>query len=209
MKKLIILGSLVAVLVAGTIAFNAIPALGQRGPFSMPFSRNADFDQDNCPMQSGDTSGEYVTCINSGMEGIADFLGLTADELTLELQQGKTLAQIAEARNITRDALIEAVIASHNEHLQTLVANDNITAEQAEQMLAFMTEKANWMIDRVHDSSGFGGPGWGGMHGQGMMGSSMMGNGMMGNGYANGAGYGGMMGGSYANGTGYGGMMGR
>jgi len=92
---------------------------------------------------------------------LAETLGLTSDELTTEVSSGKTIAQIAEEKGVSRTDLVAAVETAHNNALAQAVADGYLTQEQADSMLAQMTGRYEWMIDNA-------GAGYGmmGRHGQ-------------------------------------------
>lgn len=79
---------------------------------------------------------------NSLIAIAAEKLGLTQAELMTELQAGKTLAQVASEHNVTLDSIIEAFLAPRVERLNELVANGQLTQEQADTMLATMRANA-------------------------------------------------------------------
>lgn len=93
-----------------------------------------------------------------GMLGYAaDALGLSAEELAIELQAGKTLAQVAAERGIAREGVVNSLLASQQEALAARVAAGYLTQEQADAMLAQMRAHADWMLDQTH--AGYG-PCW-------------------------------------------------
>lgn len=124
---------------------------------------------------------------NSLLTIAAEKLGMTTSELLTELQAGKTIADVAAEKNVAVDTIVEAVIAERTAQLDELVANGQLTQEEADAMLALMKANITRRINEDWSAGGFGrgmmgggfGPGFGG-HG-GMMGGrgGMMG-GMMG-----------------------------
>ena len=92
-------------------------------------------------------------------EGIAEFLGITPQQLRTELQ-GKSLAQVAQAHGKTRDQLKQFIVSSAQTRLAEAVRTGRITQQQADRMLEALNRNLDQMIDRVHDTSGRGrGPG--------------------------------------------------
>jgi len=75
---------------------------------------------------------------NSLVAVAAEQLGLTQAELAAELEAGKTLAQAAEERGVPLETLVEAFLAPRAERLAALVAAEQVTQEQIDQMLATM-----------------------------------------------------------------------
>ncbi|MDZ4230587.1 MAG: DUF2680 domain-containing protein, partial [Dehalococcoidales bacterium] len=149
-------------------------------------------------------------------EAITDLLGLTHEEVWQQLQDGKSLVEIAAAQGVTEDELVGAITIAQREAVQSRVEAGVLTQEQANFMLQQMEQRIRVAVNTaggfagVNGHCGYGaagtGLGYGMMHGWGN--GTGTGYGMMG-GWNNGTGYGGMMGGwGNGTGTGYGGMMG-
>lgn len=126
----------------------------------------------------------------------ADALGLTTDELRAALADGSTLADVAEDQGVAVDDLVAALVAAAEERIDDAVADGRLTAEEAEQRKAELTER---MTERVQSGLGGGeqhramrgeghGDGHGRMHGQ-MRGGD--GSGLQGRGMGAGLGFGG------------------
>ncbi|MBI2934324.1 MAG: hypothetical protein HYY29_02015 [Chloroflexi bacterium] len=215
MKKLAVILAL-AVTVLGGLFFGA-PALAASvfgvGPNQVGPAAG---DEWGCPMM-GDGTGQAGAYITPDLQRIAAFLGLAPEDLRTQLQSGKSLAQIAQGKNITRQALLDAVLAPVKDTLQLRLKYGYLTQAQFDAILQQETAGANAFIDRTSATTttpgqgyapgagGYGG-GYGGMMGRGgMMGGGMMGGpGMMGGGFGPG-----MMGGGFGPGMmGGGGMMG-
>ncbi len=118
---------------------------------------------------------------------LADKLGLTSDQLTAEVNSGKTISQIAAEKGISRADLVTALETAHKDSLAKAVTDGVITQVQADSILAQMSGRYDWMLDNMGNG--------------GMMGGQYGPSGMMNGQY----GPGGMMGGQY----GPGGLMNR
>jgi len=70
-----------------------------------------------------------------GPDAAASYLGLTQAQLQTDLQNGKTLAQIAAAQGKSVDGLKQALLADARTHLDQAVKDGKITAAQEQQML--------------------------------------------------------------------------
>ncbi len=102
---------------------------------------------------------------------IAKKLGLTYEQLTQAVQNGQTITQLAEAKDVSLDELKEAAKGAIKTSLVDLVKQGALTQDQAD-----------WMLDHLDDMPMFnfeqdfgpgmmqGGYGRGGMMGRGMMG---------------------------------------
>jgi len=78
---------------------------------------------------------------NSLVAVAAETLGMERADLVAELQDGKTIAQVAEEQGVDIQAIVEAFLAPRAEMLAEAVAEGRITQEQADRMLDRMTEK--------------------------------------------------------------------
>jgi polyhydroxyalkanoate synthesis regulator phasin len=82
-----------------------------------------------------------------GPRVVADLLGMTPDQLRTELQSGKSLALIAEAKGVSRDTLKSKILDAQKARLDAAVAAGRITAEQGQQHLSQMSANVDRMID--------------------------------------------------------------
>lgn len=93
---------------------------------------------------------------------LAEKLGLTSDELTTEVNSGKTLAQIAEEKGVSRTDLVATLELAHKDSLAQAVTDGYLTQEQADGILSQMAGRYEWMLDNA-------GVGYGMMGGRGGM----------------------------------------
>lgn len=109
------------------------------------------------------TSGGMHTFI---WNTLAEKLGLTSDELYAEVNNGKTIAQIAEEKGISRADLVSALETAHQESLAQAVSDGVLTQAQADTILAQMSGRYEWMLDNMGGGRISGAPyGPGGCHG--------------------------------------------
>jgi hypothetical protein len=71
-----------------------------------------------------------------GLDAAATYLGLSDDQLRTQLESGKTLAEVAEAKGKSVDGLVDALVADAKKHLDEEVSEGDLTKAQAEQMLS-------------------------------------------------------------------------
>lgn len=81
-------------------------------------------------------------------------LGLTQAEVVAELQGGQTLAEVIAAHNGDPEQVVTAFLATRSEKLAELVANGQITQEQADTWLATMTENATARLSQAWSPRG-------------------------------------------------------
>ena len=97
--------------------------------------------------------------------------------LVTDLGRVQTLAEIAVAQGSSAEALIGHLTSLAAEHLDDLVADGRITAEEKADMLAGMTDRITDLVNGEIDRPLLGGPGMGRGHRGGPMGGGMGGNG--------------------------------
>lgn len=101
----------------------------------------------------------------------ATYLGVSEADLRTQLQSGKTLADIANATaGKSADGLIQAIVADETTEIDDAVTAGKITADQATQMKANLTQRVTDMVNATRPMGPGGvGPGFMG-HGQGRFG---------------------------------------
>lgn len=90
----------------------------------------------------GGSSAEFSTNLQTRFQNEADLLAISVDKVKAGWAEGKTLAEIAAANNITTDQLQQKFkdqrIANMKTNLQSLVSSGVITQAQADSRLSFM-----------------------------------------------------------------------
>ena len=103
-------------------------------------------------------------------DAVAELLGMTDEEIQAERLKGKSLGQMAAAKNVSEDALTNAMLSARKDALAKLVADGKFTQAQAELMVENMTARVKTMVERTDVGPAFGQGGARGMMGQGMRG---------------------------------------
>jgi hypothetical protein len=103
-------------------------------------------------------------------DAAAELLGMSEDEIQAERLAGKSLVQIAGAKHVSEDTLINTILTAKKDAVSKLVADGKITQEQAELMIQNMTAQVKTMVERTDVGPAFGQGGARGMMGQGMRG---------------------------------------
>jgi len=101
----------------------------------------------------------------------ADELGMRVTDLLTELQNGKSIAEVAKEKGVDTQVIVDAYVAQVKENLDKAVADGNITQKQADWQLERVKENVTDQLDNTWSRGGSGG---GGRHG-GMMGFPGMG----------------------------------
>ena len=79
---------------------------------------------------------------------IAEFIGVTPEELKAGLESGQSVAQVAEANGVTAEALTEYLLGEISTHLADAVANGKIDQAKADEILANAPDKIEEKINR-------------------------------------------------------------
>lgn len=77
----------------------------------------------------------------------ASALGITEAELRTELEAGKSIAQVAEAKNVELQKVIDALVTERKEHIAAHVAEGKLTQEQADAKLADVEARVTEMVN--------------------------------------------------------------
>ncbi len=94
-----------------------------------------------------------------GLTAAATALGIEVSELRTALQDGDTIAEVAEANNVDVQKVIDAIVAEMNSHLDEAVANGRLTQAQADEMKANAAERATALVNGERPAGGPRGPG--------------------------------------------------
>ena len=106
---------------------------------------------------------------------LADKLGMSANDLVNELKGGKSVADVAAAKGVSEQTLIDALVAAQNDALDLRVQDGFLTQAQADAIKQAQASRVKYMLEQkgFGFGGGFGpggmmggyGPGWGGMMG--------------------------------------------
>lgn len=72
---------------------------------------------------------------NQILDAAASALGMARDDLLTELRNGKTLGEVADARNVDRQKVRDAVTAAYKGRLDAAVQEGGLTQAQADRLL--------------------------------------------------------------------------
>jgi hypothetical protein len=76
-------------------------------------------------------------------------LGMTEAELRTELQAGKSIAQVAETKNVEVQVVIDALVATRQAHIAEHVAEGKLTQAQADEKLANLETRVTEMVNKA------------------------------------------------------------
>jgi len=99
-------------------------------------------------------------------DAISKLLGMTPEQIYAERQAGKTLSDLAKAKGISDQQLIDAITAGRQEVIDQAVKDGRITQAQADWLLSKMKAMAPFMLTNPFGPGGAGGMGMRGGHGR-------------------------------------------
>jgi hypothetical protein len=91
--------------------------------------------------------------MHAGLDTVANAIGITVDQLRSELP-GKSLAQVANAHNVSTDTLISALKTAANSRIDQAVSAGRITSDQANQMKQNLDQRISNMVNRTTPAAG-------------------------------------------------------
>jgi hypothetical protein len=94
--------------------------------------------------------------IGEAADAAADALGIERDALIESLHEGSSLEDIAKAEGVAYDAVKQAILDVVNTRLADEVADEDLTQERADEILARVTD---WLDDGGEAGNGFFGRG--------------------------------------------------
>lgn len=97
-----------------------------------------------------------------GLQTAADAIGIEVEVLREALRDGQTLAEVATANGSSAQAVIDALVAAANTHIDEKVAEGDMDAATAEEAKARAAEGITAMVNGEIPE------GWGPGHGRGM-----------------------------------------
>ena len=83
-------------------------------------------------------------------KAVSDLLGMQPTDIAAQRQAGKSLAQIAKAKNVSQDKLVATILAAKKAALDQAVKNGRLTQAQADAMIEQMKNRVS---DRVDDTT--------------------------------------------------------
>jgi len=125
MKKLVVVGSIVLFVAIIGVAMLGVNAASAQGPTPPAYGRTL-----------GMGMGGFGGPQNSLVAVAAKVLGMDQTALVAELNAGKTIADVAKAKNVAVDKIVDAFVAERAQVLKAAVDAKRITQAQADATLA-------------------------------------------------------------------------
>ncbi|MGQ0743953.1 MAG: hypothetical protein ACT4OS_06385 [Acidimicrobiales bacterium] len=89
-----------------------------------------------------------------GLAAAAEALGMTTAELGQALRDGQTMAQVAQAKGVDVQRVIDALVAEATSHLNQAVENGRLTRERADELIAELGERISTRVNEGHRPGG-------------------------------------------------------
>lgn len=135
-----VLGGAAAITISGAAFVAPVLASGGRMMAGVGMMHGAGSDMAAMHGAMHPLMGQMPAMHQQVMGDVGQLFGMTADELTQALAGGKTLAVLAEEKNVPIGDVRATMTKSMKNVLDQLVEAKTITAEQAGQMLGFMEQ---------------------------------------------------------------------
>ena len=110
----------------------------------------AEIDRQSVPMLGPGFSHHgpgHMHRAHHGLEPAAEYLGMTEAALRTQLENGKTLAQVARDRGKTVDGLVDALVAEKRTRIQQDVEDGRLTQAQANEFLEGIRARVTDMVN--------------------------------------------------------------
>lgn len=85
-----------------------------------------------------------------GIAEASKVIGIEPQALVAELRQGRTVAEVASDHGVTADAVVDALVAAFNTHVDEAVANGRIDAATAVKLKEEASSRIENFVNSVH-----------------------------------------------------------
>lgn len=85
------------------------------------------------------------------LDALADYLGITREDLKEQLHDGMTLSEIAEANGVSTEDLQAEMVDRITERVETALADGRISEDRAERILDAAEERVERLVDTTRE----------------------------------------------------------
>jgi uncharacterized protein (DUF433 family) len=126
---------------------------------------NGTFERPDAPGGPGGPHRGFGFRGGFGLDAAAKAIGVSTDDLLAQLKGGKTIADVAKAKGVSAQKVIDAMVAAAKTEFDAQVKAGRLTAEQAARIEAnlksMITDQVNGTFTRPGGAKGLGrGNGW-------------------------------------------------
>jgi len=88
------------------------------------------------------------------LETAAEAIDISVEELIAQLQEGKSIADVAEAKGTTAEAVVDALVAAREDANEELISLDLMTETQSRLALDRYRAAAERLVEKAHNGEG-------------------------------------------------------
>ncbi|HEX2038817.1 MAG TPA: hypothetical protein VHF47_03680, partial [Acidimicrobiales bacterium] len=85
----------------------------------------------------------------AGLDVAANTIGVSLEELRTALRDGRSIAQVAQSKDVDPQKVIDAMVADAKEHLADAVESGRLTQAQADEKAERLTERITDLVNRT------------------------------------------------------------
>lgn len=148
-RNKILIAIVAAALIVSAVATTAALAAAAPPTGGVSASTQAGYQAWGCPMLGGDYSA------------IATLLGMTVQDIQTQLQQGKSLVEIATTKGVSEDQLITAILEPMKQFMQQQVTAGSWTQAQLDARLKTAGQHVRQLVEAGGSASNQNGYGYG------------------------------------------------
>lgn len=146
-------------LISGALVTGGMVAGAMFAPLSLA-SAQTDEDDSTTPDSTDEGVQDGQSRRSERREALAEFLGLSVEDLAAAKAEDQTLVQIAEANGVSEADLLDYLVAQADDKLDAKVAEGELTAEEAAERSAEIEERLSERINTpASEREGRGGRG--------------------------------------------------
>ncbi|MEP7198895.1 MAG: DUF2680 domain-containing protein [Chloroflexota bacterium] len=93
--------------------------------------------------------GAKHAALHTGLDAAAKALGMTADQLRAELKAGKSIADVAKAKNVDLQTVKNAVITAEKAAIDQALKDNKLTQAQADKAQAAVDQHADQLLQHM------------------------------------------------------------
>jgi len=136
--------------VLGALLFAPLTSLAQdEGTESPePDATQEDATRGDRPFMDGRGPGGHGMMLGEGLETAADALGVTESELLSALEDGQSIADVAEQRGGDVQEVVDTLVAAATERLDQAVEDGRVDEDRAEEIKAALPDRIAAMVER-------------------------------------------------------------
>jgi hypothetical protein len=137
--------------VVGALLFAPLSSLAQDEGSESPepaATTQEDGTRGDRPFMDGRGPGGHGMMLGRGLETAADTLGVTETELLSALEEGKSIADVAEEQGVDLQEVVDALVAAATERVDQAVEDGRLEEDRAEETKAALPDRVAAMVQR-------------------------------------------------------------